>query len=434
MPPPRARAVLRYESSFPPKITLEYWLRLDRPPQCFEDIDTAFLRVLIRPDYEPVNDNRDWESIDSEGFDFRSTQRAFRIVLRAMEMRPSLKIYANLYSPPGWMKANNRASGEGSLKDGHEEELAEYLFAWLQKAESAGIQTDYLSIFNEPGFKHSQDGMHFRDMRLLVECFGKTTEALERLGRTAGIRLPEIVFPDALGPGSITRTSGNLQVFRKTADMLENRVDIWGVHDYWNSDREYWNNRFKELRDFPGIGNKPIWMTEWAQRSPRGDLGSAIDYGLTILNALRKGAQAWMVFEWCHPSGNQSGLISTDWSAEYPRKRYWRSKSYHVFRQIANMSPVGSYVVGTQVVDRKNRPLGKFEYLALKNGHEIILHVFNGRKYPIGLEARLPNTYVFAKATGTTAERNNIPIASIPKMAPPGALLTFRYVRSSGSQ
>ena len=73
---------------------------------CFRDVRTSFLHVLIRPDYEKENDSGDWRTLDLTKFDFRSLERPFRIIKKAMDRRPDLKIYASLYSPPPWMKTN----------------------------------------------------------------------------------------------------------------------------------------------------------------------------------------------------------------------------------------------------------------------------------------------------------------------------------------
>lgn len=149
--------------------------------------------------------------------------------------------------------------------------------------------------------------------------------------------------------------------------------------------------RYKELRKFPAVGDKPIWMTEWAQRYPHGDVYSDVEYGMKILNALRLGAEAWMVFEWCHPSGNQSGLISTDWSAQPPRQRYWRSKAYYVFQQIANTTPIGSKIVNLTPEQNLNKA--------------------TERKFQFQIQSQ--NQYCFKRIVKTTPKDNNTKAGTI---------------------
>jgi hypothetical protein len=167
------------------------------------------------------------------------------------------------------------------------------------------------------------------------------------------------------------------------ADRLK-RVDVWGVHDYWDSHNDYWEKRFAELRAFPGVSGKPVWMTEWAQRYRYGDLDSALQYGRNILNALRLGAEAWMVFEWAHPYGNQSGLISADWGEQTGARRYWRSKAYQVFRQIANTTPVGAEVVAM----KKTAGDAPVEFLALRDHGRLIVHLVNSDSTAVNCRLR----------------------------------------------
>jgi hypothetical protein len=355
---------------------------------CFKDVRTTYLHVLIRPDYEKENDNADWRSLDLSKFDFRSLDRPFRIVKKALERNPDLRIYASLYTPPAWLKTNGATGGEGSLKEGlrSRQELAEYVYAYLKHAHAEGVPVHYLGFFNEPDFKHHQDGMFFTDLGDLAETFRDCARALDALvAADRELKKPPVyIFPDTLGAGSITRSVKGTPRLRERARLLD-RVGVWGVHDYWNQAGTYWNDRYRELRAFPGVRGKPVWMTEWAQRERHGDLASGVEYGAVMLNALRLGAEAWMAFEWCHPSGNQAGLISTDWGARPPRARYWRSKAYHVFRQIANTTPPGAQVVsmtgrwkGTSQAGGKG-----IEYLALRDGGDVIVHLMNTEPAPV---------------------------------------------------
>src|SRR5437588_5523879 len=175
---------------------------------CFRDVRTSFLHVLIRPDYQKEEEGGDWRSLDLAKFDFRSLERPFRIVKKAIERNPDLKIYASLYSPPPWMKTNGATGGQGSLKDGlhYRRQLARYVFAYLKYAQSRGISVHYLGFFNEPDWPHTQDGMYFGDLGVLAETFMDCAASLDSLiAAEGGLKRPVYVFPDALGPGSITR-------------------------------------------------------------------------------------------------------------------------------------------------------------------------------------------------------------------------------------
>ncbi|HEV3443098.1 MAG TPA: hypothetical protein VG099_00580 [Gemmataceae bacterium] len=355
---------------------------------CFRDVRTSILHVLIRPDYQKEEDRGDWRTLDLARLDFRSLERPIRIIKKALQRNPELKLYASLYSPPPWMKTNGSTGGQGTLKDGlqYRRQLARYLFAYLKYTQSQGLTVHYLGFFNEPDWPHTQDGMHFSDLGMMAETFADCAASLNSLIAADGSlkQRPIYVFPDTLGPGSLTRAGAGTLRLRQQPGLLQ-QVGVWGVHDYWNQAGTYWNNRYRELRALPGVGGRPVWMTEWAQRSRHGDLASATEYGVEILNSLRLGAEAWMAFEWCHPSGNQAGLISTDWGAKLPRTRYWRSKAYHIFRQIANTTPPGSHIVSmTGRWTGKSQARGSgVEYLALRDGAQIIVHLMNTEPAPV---------------------------------------------------
>ncbi len=365
---------------------------------CFRDVKTAFLHVLIRPGYQAERDPRDWRVIDLDKYDFKSLERPLRIIKQARERNPDLKLYASVYSAPAWMKTNGKTAGVGSLKDGlaYRQELARYVGAYLKHLHKHGLTVDYLAFFNEPDFPHEQEGMHFADLGVLADTFVECAKALDQLtAKDPDLKKsPVYVFPDALGAGAVTRAGANTKKLLARARQLD-RVGVWGVHDYWNQPGPYWNDRFRELRALPGVAGKPVWMTEWAQRFRRGDLASGVEYGTTMLNALRLGAEAWMVFEWCHPAGNQAGLISTRWDKE---RRYWRSKAYHVFRQIANTTPAGSAVVAMKGGPKTaGKPLA-VEHLAVKHEGDVTFHVMNAEPAPVSYRVKLPGKAT--KATG----------------------------------
>lgn len=399
-------------------------------------METRFLHLLVRPDYEPVNDNDDWQTLDADRFDFAASQRTLAVARRATEIRPELKVYVSLYSPPAWMKANDSTAGTAGLKNGpgFRRELAEYLAAFLLHAKREhGLDVGYLAFFNEPDWPHEQDGMHVRDLGELADIFAAAAAALETLlARHDDIAMPRLVFPDSLGPGSITRAGRGTRDLLARQAMLRRRVAVWGVHDYWNTGG-YWDVRYRELRDFPPVAGKPIWMTEWAQRSPRGDLASGVEYAEKILNSIRLGGQAWMVFEWIHPSGNQSGLLSTDWSATPPRRRYWRSKAYHVFRQLANTTPVGSRVVATRgrlagLAGRSLTAGGPLvEHLAVRTDDTLIIHLANSHHAPIPITLAVPGVDLTdADLLATGPAGNAARPVELPATLPPHTLLTIR--------
>ena len=403
---------------------------------CFKDVDSQILHVLIRPDFEPVNDNDDWQVLDNTAFKWDGCKRLFWICWNARQRNPDLKVYACLYSPPAWMKANDDTAGDAGLKAGekYQLEMAEYVYAFLKHAAWKGTKIDYLCLFNEPDFPHHQDGSHYPSLVELAKAQAFISSKVDQLidADPDFNHKPQYVFPETLGPGSITRAGEQTKALAKLTEKgALDHLSAWGVHDYWNSGGGYWENRYQELRDFPGVGDRPIWMTEWAQRYQRGDLASSMEYGEKILNALRLGASAWLAFEWAHPAPNQAGLISTQWGEGVTKKRFWRSKSYYVFKQIANTTPAGGNVVSTGL-ETKNKNGGKaIETLAVRDQGRMVVHLLNPNNGPVEYEVEFDDDKKVRLTSGrlTNPENNDVEIKNpfLKGELPPYTLMTLEF-------
>ncbi len=71
------------------------------------------------------------------------------LVLEAKRINPRLKIMANPWSPPGWMKTSGSMIGGALLPEAYAS-LANYFVRYLQAYAAAGINVDYISMQNEP--------------------------------------------------------------------------------------------------------------------------------------------------------------------------------------------------------------------------------------------------------------------------------------------
>jgi glucosylceramidase len=71
------------------------------------------------------------------------------LVLKAKAINPKLKIMANPWSPPGWMKTSGSMIG-GALSSTYYTSFANYFVRYLQAYAAAGITVDYISLQNEP--------------------------------------------------------------------------------------------------------------------------------------------------------------------------------------------------------------------------------------------------------------------------------------------
>jgi O-glycosyl hydrolase len=71
------------------------------------------------------------------------------LILQAKQLNPQLKIMANPWSPPGWMKDSGSMIG-GSLLSSMYTPFADYFVDYLQAYAAAGVNVDYISLQNEP--------------------------------------------------------------------------------------------------------------------------------------------------------------------------------------------------------------------------------------------------------------------------------------------
>jgi len=76
------------------------------------------------------------------------------VLQQALAINPNVKIMANPWSPPGWMKTNGSMLGhtniDGSLRTDAYDPLAQYFVKFIQAYEAEGVRIDYISMQNEP--------------------------------------------------------------------------------------------------------------------------------------------------------------------------------------------------------------------------------------------------------------------------------------------
>ncbi len=73
------------------------------------------------------------------------------LVQQALLLNPQLKIMANPWSPPGWMKTTGSMIG-GSLLQSMYSPFALYFVKYIQAYQAAGIPVNYISLQNEPEY------------------------------------------------------------------------------------------------------------------------------------------------------------------------------------------------------------------------------------------------------------------------------------------
>ncbi|MFF6806930.1 discoidin domain-containing protein [Streptomyces sp. NPDC012616] len=97
---------------------------------------------------------------------------------QALSLNPSIKIMANPWSPPGWMKTSDSMIG-GTLKSEYTSALANYFVKFIHAYGEAGVPISYISPQNEPMGTPTWPGMFlsaYQEAELIQEI-GKAFEA-----------------------------------------------------------------------------------------------------------------------------------------------------------------------------------------------------------------------------------------------------------------
>jgi glucosylceramidase len=107
------------------------------------------------------------------------------IILQAKTLNPQLKIMANPWSPPGWMKDPSSMSpvsmlgGTLLMTSANETAFANYFVKYIQAYQAAGINIDYISLQNEPlNITNAYPSMGMNDSTQLALLQGYVLSAL----------------------------------------------------------------------------------------------------------------------------------------------------------------------------------------------------------------------------------------------------------------
>ena len=126
------------------------------------------------------DDNKDANGVpqpDSALTNFSITHDQTDIIpflLLAKQANPQIKIMANPWSPPGWMKTSNNMIG-GSLLPTMYDPFAQYFVKYIKAYQSVGITIDYISLQNEPLFVPSNyPGMCMLATSASTDCMSLT--------------------------------------------------------------------------------------------------------------------------------------------------------------------------------------------------------------------------------------------------------------------
>jgi O-glycosyl hydrolase len=122
------------------------------------------------------------------------------VLMQAKQLNPQIKIMANPWSPPGWMKTSNNMIG-GSLLTSMYDPFAQYFVKYIQAYKAAEITIDYVSLQNEPLFvPTSYPGMCMPATSASNDCMSSTDQQTAlfshvlRALTTAGLTTKVLVY------------------------------------------------------------------------------------------------------------------------------------------------------------------------------------------------------------------------------------------------
>lgn len=211
----------------------------------------------------------------------------------ALARNPNMKFIGTPWSPPGWMKTNNDAEGNGTLKSELYDEYAQYLSDWVRRYNADGIPIKYFSPQNEPEWGGDS-----------AVCLYNNTQ-MERLINTVadkfradGISL-KMLAPEA---GRGERGKPYVDSF-SSATM--SKIQIIASHSYSDDS----SGATPELAYLASLG-KPAWVTEksWTRCSDNFDCG--IWLAVEARDVLQMGYGAYSWWESVGWEGNARALVN----------------------------------------------------------------------------------------------------------------------------
>lgn len=262
---------------------------------------------------------------------------------------------STVWSPPAWMKTNNRITRGGKLKREYYGEYAQYLAEYAKGYNQYhDINIDAISIANEPEYAASWQSNLWsgEDFRLFVRDYLKPTFERENLDTKI------IVGEEG------TFTDKRLKPIYDDQQALDS-VDIIGTHYYHGKPYV-----FEQAKD----NGKKVWLTETSE-TILSDTGfkDGVKWSKNIHDTLTKADANAFIF-WlgaAYKNNNESLIRLTDQDNYIDAKRLYSMGNYSKF-----IKP------GFKRIDITENPTGNLYLSAYKNedsGEVVIVAVNNGQ-------------------------------------------------------
>jgi O-glycosyl hydrolase len=306
----------------------------------WRDLNVNAFRIVLRNGgVEDINDNTDPAITDFSKFNFgANTNNTDQIsqAKRAMALKPGIKIWAIVLSPPKFLKTNNNVNNGGTLNtavSNSYEEFGESTYAHLKNLKDSGIAVDYLSLMNEPDFASSTIPYESADftVSLAQNVYTTTVNWLKNKLPGQGITEPIFTGPDCIS----TSSTSYLSALDNTGN-----VGLFAMHQYSNSSVA----TFKTASTLAGA--KGVYMSEghagFGLGNTPDELTAALNLVTKFHDVFRGGAKGYLYFEWGAPTVNFGGLLFTPFGGNAERK-----KNYFVYKQFSDSLLQANYIPTT---------------------------------------------------------------------------------------
>ncbi|XP_076620991.1 lysosomal acid glucosylceramidase-like [Colletes latitarsis] len=98
--------------------------------------------------YDPYDNDT---TLEHFALAFEDHEYKIPFLQKAFKLNPNLKLLGTVWSPPTWMKTNDRVNGAGFLKEEYYQVYANYLLKFMDEYKNFGIDVAAISTGNEPG-------------------------------------------------------------------------------------------------------------------------------------------------------------------------------------------------------------------------------------------------------------------------------------------
>jgi glucuronoarabinoxylan endo-1,4-beta-xylanase len=253
------------------------------------DLGASLMRMEISPDAQPEPDlDLDHLNLDKLHMEVRSV-KLNGTAFAAMQKRypGKLRIFASLWTPPGWMKDSNTTAGGGHLRPDRMQHLGKYIAAFCIDFEKTfGVHIYAVSLQNELAFSEFYNSCIYTP-----ETFRDTIKAVkEQMNKWGCTTL--LMGPEDVGAGSdfqVQREMGYIHA-AELDPAADKALDLFNVHGYADdktSSSGGTTSSWAQLRDQIQGYNTRLWQTETSGDHPKWpdamhvalDIHEAVAYG-----------------------------------------------------------------------------------------------------------------------------------------------------------